>query len=151
MNTGKKIYTHLIEINAYSGVATGNRKPNLPEDPDYIYPTTNLSSCPIGAITTTTTAAPTTTTTTIGIRSFVVNLTNSAICPSGMCITGNQYLTTVYAQATDIAIGVQLYRDSALTQPLLNYTWIRKSSSIYIYSLSPEGVVEEEFLTCPIA
>lgn len=47
MNTGRKIYQWLIEIDEDTGLATGNRKPNVPSDPDYIPPFTDYVSCPI--------------------------------------------------------------------------------------------------------
>ena len=62
MNTGRKIFTNLIEVFADTGLPTGNVKPNTPGDPDYIAPIEDLIACPL---TTTTTTSTTTTTTTI--------------------------------------------------------------------------------------
>ena len=94
---------------------------------------------------------PPTTTTTLGVRSFVCNLTDSVICPSAMCAVGNQYLTTLYSVSSSIAPGAQLYYDEALTQPAINQTWVRWTNNDTIYALSSEGVVQSEgLLTCPI-
>ena len=46
-NTGRKIYQWLVEMDSSTGLPTGNRKPNDPEDPDYIPPVTDVTSCPI--------------------------------------------------------------------------------------------------------
>jgi len=46
-NTGLKIYTVLEEYDVLTGQATGNTKPNDPEDPDYIAPVNDPTSCPI--------------------------------------------------------------------------------------------------------
>lgn len=53
-NTGRKIYTELVEVTSYTGQLTGRTKPNVPSDPDYIPPQQNTSSCPIQTATTTT-------------------------------------------------------------------------------------------------
>lgn len=47
MNTGLKIYRWLKEIDLNTGLPTGARKPNLPNDPDYISPTIDMNNCPI--------------------------------------------------------------------------------------------------------
>lgn len=46
-NTGTKIVLTLQEINDITGLPTGNTKPNVVTDPDYISPTTDLTECPI--------------------------------------------------------------------------------------------------------
>lgn len=46
-NTGKKIYRWLKEIDANTGQPTGNRKLNLPQDPDYVAPVEDLLYCPL--------------------------------------------------------------------------------------------------------
>jgi len=51
-NTGVKIVLTLKEINDLTGLPTGNTKPNDPEDPDYIAPSTDLTDCPISFDTT---------------------------------------------------------------------------------------------------
>lgn len=51
VNTGKKAYVWLIEINSATGQPTGRRKLNLLGDPDYIAPIDNPSMCPISTIT----------------------------------------------------------------------------------------------------
>jgi hypothetical protein len=67
--TGIKKYALLVEYDLVTGLPTGNTKPNLPSDPDYVAPETDVAACPVGIIptptTTTTTVAPTTTTTTV--------------------------------------------------------------------------------------
>lgn len=58
-NTGRLIYTTLVEVDAETNVPTGNVKPNISTDPDYIPPSYNLTACPVEAgpyVTTTTTA-----------------------------------------------------------------------------------------------
>lgn len=147
MNTGKKIYTNLIEVHSITGTPTGNSKLNSFGDPDYIAPITDLSMCPVGSP-----PAPTaTTTTTMSMRSFVCNLTDAVTCPPSMCVTGNQYMITLYGRGNSIAPGLQLYFDSSLTQPVTNKTWVRWNSSETIYALNSEGVVQSEgLLTCPI-
>jgi hypothetical protein len=47
-NTGTQIVNTLVEVDANNGnTPTGNTKPNVFGDPDYIAPTTNLTDCPI--------------------------------------------------------------------------------------------------------
>lgn len=46
-NTGTKIVLTLKEINQGTGDPTGNTKPNDSSDPDYIPPSTDLTTCPI--------------------------------------------------------------------------------------------------------
>lgn len=150
MNTGRKIYTTLIEVNATNGSPTGRSKPNIIGDPDYIAPTTNITMCPIGN-----TPPPqpttTTTTTTVGVRSFVCNLTNLEICPASMCITGNEHLVTLYARVNSFGLGAQLYYDPSLTNLVTDQKWVRKSTELTIYALSLDGIIlEEGSLTCPI-
>jgi hypothetical protein len=52
-NNGRKIVTTLKEIiapgNPGAGNATGQTKPNVVGDPDYIAPSTDLSACPVAA------------------------------------------------------------------------------------------------------
>lgn len=45
-NTGMKAFSLLVEINNRTGEPTGRTKPNVPEDPDYIPPVSDLSACP---------------------------------------------------------------------------------------------------------
>lgn len=45
-NTGRKIYNTLVEIDANTGVATGNTKPNTVGDPDYVPPVVDTTTCP---------------------------------------------------------------------------------------------------------
>lgn len=47
-NTGNFIYTTLIEVDLTTGESTGRTKPNIPSDPDYIPPTTDHETCPLG-------------------------------------------------------------------------------------------------------
>jgi len=49
-NTGRLIYQNLEEYFKDTGVATGNEKPNDPNDPDYIPPEEDLVACPIDSI-----------------------------------------------------------------------------------------------------
>lgn len=44
-NTGKKNYNTLVEVYTDTGLSTGNTKPNLPTDPDYIAPVIDLVTC----------------------------------------------------------------------------------------------------------
>lgn len=53
-NTGKQVVLTLKEIYSYNNQPTGNTKPNVVGDPDYISPITDLTACPI----TYTTACP---------------------------------------------------------------------------------------------
>jgi hypothetical protein len=46
-NTGYKIFTDLEEYDELTGNATGNTKPNVDSDPDYIPPTEDTQACPI--------------------------------------------------------------------------------------------------------
>lgn len=46
-NSGMLIHTILIEIDLQTGLPTGNVKPNVPEDPNYVPPTLNLEECPL--------------------------------------------------------------------------------------------------------
>lgn len=46
-NTGVKIYRWLKEIDVNTGLPTGARKPNLPNDPDYVAPVIDLDNCPL--------------------------------------------------------------------------------------------------------
>lgn len=48
VNTGRKIYTTLKEVYVDDGMPTGRVKPNLPNDPNYISPPTDLEKCPLG-------------------------------------------------------------------------------------------------------
>lgn len=47
VNNGEKIFTLLAEYNARTGEPTGRTKPNVPADPNYIAPTTDLVACPL--------------------------------------------------------------------------------------------------------
>lgn len=47
MNTGKKIYRYLRQIDTTSGLPTGIFKPNDPSDPDYVHPQIDYDACPI--------------------------------------------------------------------------------------------------------
>ncbi|MGH2624685.1 MAG: hypothetical protein ACRDE7_13535 [Sphingobacterium sp.] len=47
MNTGRKAYKELIEIDIDTGLPTGQKKPNVPSDPDYIPPFGDAELCPI--------------------------------------------------------------------------------------------------------
>lgn len=46
-NSGTKVYTTLVEYSVATGQPTGRIKPNIPTDPDYIAPSTDLSTCPL--------------------------------------------------------------------------------------------------------
>lgn len=46
-NTGRLVYTLLIQINDRTGLPTGVVKPNVPSDPDYIPPIVDENACPI--------------------------------------------------------------------------------------------------------
>lgn len=47
-NTGRKITKTLKEVDANNGnIPTGNTKPNLPSDPDYIAPVIDTTTCPV--------------------------------------------------------------------------------------------------------
>lgn len=50
-NTGILIYSILIEVDEETGEPTGNTKPNIPSDPDYIPPVENTDMCPLPIIT----------------------------------------------------------------------------------------------------
>lgn len=47
INTGYKGWAELEEYYVTSGVATGNTKPNDPEDPDFVAPVLDPISCPL--------------------------------------------------------------------------------------------------------
>lgn len=47
--TGYKAYTTLEEYDTLTGLATGNTKPNIDSDPDYVAPILDELACPIGA------------------------------------------------------------------------------------------------------
>lgn len=47
LNTGRKIYTTLIEVYEGTLIPTGRTKPNLPNDPNYQPPVTDIDKCPI--------------------------------------------------------------------------------------------------------
>lgn len=47
VNDGTKVYTLLVEYNLRTGQPTGRIKPNVPSDPNYIAPVTDLSTCPL--------------------------------------------------------------------------------------------------------
>lgn len=47
VNTGRKIYRWLKEIDMNTGEPTGNRKPNVLTDPDYVAPVIDYVTCPI--------------------------------------------------------------------------------------------------------
>ena len=47
--TGVLITLTLIEIDGITGLPTGNSKPNVSSDPDYIPPIIDTETCPIGA------------------------------------------------------------------------------------------------------
>ena len=49
-NTGLKIYQDLEEFNSITGIATGNTKPNVDTDPDYIAPVQDLTLCPLPSV-----------------------------------------------------------------------------------------------------
>lgn len=46
-NNGTKIYTLLVEFNTRTNQPTGRVKSNIPSDPNYIPPATDLVECPI--------------------------------------------------------------------------------------------------------
>lgn len=46
-NTGYKVYNTLEEYDTATGVATGNTKPNVDTDPDYVAPVYDTTTCPI--------------------------------------------------------------------------------------------------------
>lgn len=48
-NTGRKVYQFLKEVNASTGVPTGNRKANSTGDPDYTAPVVDYTLCPVAA------------------------------------------------------------------------------------------------------
>lgn len=105
MNTGRKIFTNLIEVFADTGLPTGNVKPNTPGDPDYIAPIEDLIACPL----TTTTTSTTTTTTTIAptppvaILTWDDNTTNDRLCTSPVC--NYQMIATLSDVNNDIVSG----------------------------------------------
>lgn len=47
-STGEVEYEDLEEYNTDTNIATGNTKPNIDSDPDYIAPAENLDACPLG-------------------------------------------------------------------------------------------------------
>lgn len=47
VNTGYKAWTTLEEYQPDTGLATGNTKPNDPEDPDYVGPVYDTDYCPL--------------------------------------------------------------------------------------------------------
>lgn len=47
MNTGRKIYLWLIQVDLITGVPTGNRKLNTVVDLNYIPPITDYTTCPV--------------------------------------------------------------------------------------------------------
>lgn len=49
MNTGKKIYQFLKQVNSLTGLPTGIIKPNVIGDPDYIPPVVDYIKCPINS------------------------------------------------------------------------------------------------------
>lgn len=49
-NTGKKIYTDLIEVYVDNGEPTGNTMPNDPSSPFYIPPVDDFETCPITSV-----------------------------------------------------------------------------------------------------
>lgn len=95
-NTGVYIYALLIHT------PSGTMKPNLPEDPDYIPPVTNISLCPWlpPTTTTTTTVPPTTTTTTL----FPTTTTTTTIVPTTTTTTNPPPTTTTTTQQANIYI-----------------------------------------------
>jgi hypothetical protein len=50
IQTGILKVTTLIEISGKTGLPTGVEKPNIPSDPDFIPPTVDAISCPVGTI-----------------------------------------------------------------------------------------------------
>lgn len=46
-NTGQKGFAILIQMSTLTGQPTGVTKPNIPSDPDYIPPVTDLDACPL--------------------------------------------------------------------------------------------------------
>jgi hypothetical protein len=63
-NIGLKKYNFLVQVDTLTGRRTGERKPNIPSDTDYIEPVWDEFSCPIPLPSTTTTTTTTSTTTT---------------------------------------------------------------------------------------
>lgn len=59
-NTGRIIYSELIQVFVDTGLPTGNTKPNSIGDPDYIPPSNDFVSCPLPTTTTTSTTTTTT-------------------------------------------------------------------------------------------
>lgn len=49
-NNGQKVYTLLVEYNVRTGLPTGRVKPNDPNDPNYIAPVVDESTCPLPGI-----------------------------------------------------------------------------------------------------
>lgn len=48
-NTGYIQYLNLIEVDSATGLPTGNTKPNVPGDPDYVFPRLDVVLCPTEA------------------------------------------------------------------------------------------------------
>lgn len=73
---------------------------------------------------------------------------------SAFCFTGNQYSSVVYtAFGASIGIGTQLYTDIALTQKLINKTWIRfySGNSVTVWPLTSDGKISgNPTKTCPL-
>lgn len=122
MNTGIRIYTELIEVFVDSGLPTGNTKPNVVGDPDYIAPSQDLVACPLP----TTTTSTTTTSTTLLPPMFCAPSILVKLIP-----TSNPYTYQVYfeTQGTNVSRITIQYSNN-------NTTWLNSTGS----SISPRVI-----------
>jgi hypothetical protein len=49
-NTGYLAHTILIQHSSLTGLPTGLQKPNIPTDPNYVAPTVDHNTCPVGPV-----------------------------------------------------------------------------------------------------
>lgn len=99
--TGRLIYTTLIEIDAITGLPTGNVKPNVPGDPDYIPPVDDPVTCPLlPEPTTTTTSTTTSTTTTTTMPTTTTTSTSTTTSTTSTTSTSSTTTTTTEEPTT---------------------------------------------------
>jgi hypothetical protein len=125
-NTGRIVYQTLEQI--YTDVTpnalTGNTKPNIVSDADYVPPVYNTTACPL--------PNP-------GGSGRAISVKYSTDM-STICATTAQtvYISPLY---TDVQTGITIYSDSALTLPLQTYQFITTTFGA-IYDINPAtGIV----------
>lgn len=124
-NTGRIIYQTLEQIYTDNNSLTGNTKPNVVSDADYVAPAYNYTACPV--------PPPSGSGRSIETK-YAIN--SGDICGS---LEQTVYISPIY---TAIAAGITVYSDSGLTTPLTGFNFILGGLGGEVFSIdSTTGIV----------